>query len=142
MEEINTKLGEHILCERIAIETDHFTISVNMYNIRKFKPYFKVKKYDTSGNLIGLCRIYFYRPVYVTGYDENMELTQEDIHEIMSYFIKRRGPITEDTYWEWLIFKANDIMDDNYDIKPILQNIPIPNYSLLIKDRDLAYKKW
>ena len=145
MEEFNSELGEHHRCERLALITEHFRICVNTYNRRKFKPYFKVKRYDENNNLIGLCRIYFHRPVYITGYDENMELTEEEIYEIMSHFIKIRGSVIDDSYWEWLIFKANDIMYMCYDVRPILQNIPIPNYNLLIKDRKLAYKqivKW
>ena len=141
MQEYNDELGEHPLCERLATDTEHFIISVNCYESENVEPYFKVKKYNDKSELVGLCRISFFKPSYITGYDENMILNQYEISEIMSEFVKIRGSFIENicrvdgnrNYWTWLISEANDIMYECYGIKPIADNIPIPNYNLLLR---------
>ena len=137
MMEYNSKLGEHPLCERCAATTDNFMIAVNIYKIKKVRPYFKVKRYNENNELIGLCRLYFFTPKYVTGYDENMILTKDEIYELMSLFIEERSSFFTErpiiSYWDWLISEANDIMYSCYDIKPIVPWTPIPNYISLLR---------
>lgn len=132
MMEYNGDLGESPNTERSVFDFEDLSIvvSVNIINTRRVKPYFKVKKYDENHNLIGLCRISFYSPKYITGYDENMELTKDEIHTIMSELIELRWDIDN---WQWLIFKFNDIMDACYNIKPVMPWLPIPNYNKLVK---------
>lgn len=138
MREYNSDLGENPKTERCVATTDNFVISVNIYNIKKVRPYFKVKRYNENDELIGLCRLYFFTPKYVTGYDENMILTEDEIYEIMSLFIQYRVIIFDNdpiiNNWDWLIDCANNIMDACYDIKPIVPWTPIPNYISLLRN--------
>jgi len=135
MMEYNSKLGEHPLCERCVFnfEDSPLLISVNITKLKKFKPYFKVKKYDENNNLIGLCRISFYAPKYIVGYDENMILTKEEIYFIMSELIFQRWRPKGFNNWQWLISEYNDIIDQVYNIKLIMPWMPIPNYNLLLR---------
>lgn len=131
------KLGESLYCENLVMETEHLSIAVNCFNPKKVKPYFKVRKYSSDGKkVLGLCRIYLYTAKYVTGYDENMELTKEEIFELMSLLVSERYSLKGITNnWSYLIEAINDVVinDTDYKMKSIVPWTPIPNYILLLK---------
>ena len=100
----------------------------------KDKVFFKVfrtKSIDETGmNRIcsGVCRISIDKPEYITGYDENIILTNDEIDRII-YGLTRNN----NAGWKYLLEQTNysleaiNMIDKLYDV----DNYPIPDYNLL-----------
>lgn len=101
-------------------------------------PYIKIRTVDTDlHKVIGVCRISLYEPKYITGFNENMVLTDDQLHKfievISGWQFKDSSIFPDTTMWDYIIMSFNT----HFDIYGIDYHIPsglkIPNYEKMLK---------
>lgn len=105
------------------------------------RPYIKVRKIDIQNNMvIGTCRISIFSPKYITGYNENLSLSAEELNILVSilnddvtdmYSILYGNANENRTYTKWnmMIRDINNGFDMNHIDYHIPSGIKIPNYN-------------
>jgi hypothetical protein len=104
---------------------------------RGLKPYIKICRIDRScRKVIGTCRIYIHKPEYLTGYNENMILTDTEIEKLIEVLNSTDHMSEElgrsETVWQHIIECINDSFKYSSNIKyHIPRNLSMPDYNEL-----------
>ncbi len=139
------ELGEYESLEDNALyEIEHgiYIVGIPLRVKSREGFYFKVMKVDMSDpeawfedrEIISWCRISMEKPEYITGYDECMTLTDEQIDKMIAEFHKE-FPATDyfeaRSYWSDMVrMYANDFEVCHADVH-IEVDLPMPDYTLL-----------
>lgn len=88
--------------------------------------FFKVYRINENNEINGVCRISLNNPHYVTGYDENIILNNNELFDIV------KG-LTEDNYigWKMLLEQTNYYLEAIDSKIQYNMNYPIPDYTQL-----------
>lgn len=98
-------------------------------------PYIKIRVLDTSINrVIGICRISIYHPKYITGFNENMILTKDQIDELI-HILSSINPAKGITLWQHVISKYNNNFTFDKVLYHIPNNIKMPDYTKLLNTK-------
>lgn len=139
------KLDEHHSIDTDPIfylEDGIYVVTVPLENPSPEGHYFKVVRVDMSNeeeyfderDIISWCRISMERPEYITGYDENMTLTNDEIDRMIEKFEERYlDYFTENFESNW--HRLVDLYDNDFSVSKANSTIdlelPMPDYTKL-----------
>lgn len=145
----NEELGEYDTVEvdpRYDLGDGVYIVAMPPRTMPKVGFYFKVIRVDMSDEelffderpILEWCRISMERPEYITGYDECMVLTDEQIDRMIEYFNSEYEYYrTKEKESRW--FQLLELFDNDYTVTGTDNHIdltmPMPDYSKLKKYR-------
>lgn len=100
---------------------------------RHIKPYLKIRRVDlTSHRVIGVCRLSIFEPEYITGYNEDMILSNDEIDKFIE--IMSSKPFLDESckpFWEEVIQDINNHYKVNRNKYHIPRKLKMPDYTKL-----------
>ena len=138
MEYCNNNLNENMAYMEILISSykannSNFTITTGLFENPNFivDPFFKFMRFENDRhNIIKLCRISMITPIYITGFDENMILNNEE-KEIFISLLNHQMKIYDGTMWDMAIDYLNEYAFGKINWFRSIDRLYIPNYYLL-----------
>lgn len=100
-------------------------------------PYLKIRRVDENDNtmVIGVCRIDVLEPKYITGFNENMVLSNDEIDilcdKLTETFMLDYTINKEISNWDILIDHLAYTGGEKFISDKVYLGMPIPNYKLL-----------
>ena len=124
-----SELNESYYTTTPLLVIDDLYIGVNEQPI----PYFNIYRIDEDDDITGICRIRVTEPKYITGYNENMVLSEEEKYKfcekLKEYRTTDRKTNKEKSNWDVLVESFTKSFGRNFD--NIFVGMPITDYTKL-----------